>query len=372
MKALYKIPFDQKIISTFLEEEKDFLIGFLKLIEEIDGTNVNKKANDIISELKATLPENVEKIFPSKNSTIQIKALQTIANIFAMTFGKTKFDAVGLKTRWISLDDGYLGRVVEENYEIAILLYLVSAVYQSKALANVQTSLQYRYYHISSLSALLGSIEFIEKISPEQDSHYAKPFYQMLLLRKLEIEAEITKSEAFLARKQGDFDKASKLFAGAASYRFSMMNYELSEDSDTRVKILASTELGMSCFYLAVGFSNTGKSEEAYKYLLKARSYFENAAKLSEKNTELLEAANKRLDLVNPYIDRIKDTIDNEDIEIDLIPDPQPLMVYPVPEPILKPTSKSTELSRICSQCNAKIPWSDKCSECGEAIIPIE
>ncbi len=372
MKALYKIPFDPKMVSTYLEEEKDFLIGFLKLIEAIDETSANQKTLKIISELKTTLPEYVEQIFPSKNSSNQIKALQTISNIFATNFGKTKFEAVGLKTRWISLDNGYLGRVVEENYEIAILLYLVSAVYQSRAISNVQTSLQYRYYHISSLAALLSAIEFIEKLSPDQEDHYARPFYQMLLLRKLEIEAEITKSEAFLARKQGNFDKASKLFAGAASYKFAMMNFDLPEESDTRVKILASTELGMSCFYIAVGLSNQSESEKAYMYLLKARSYFENAAKLSENNTELLEAANKRLDLVNPYIDRIKDTIEEKEIEIDKIPDPQPLMIYPVPEPILTPTSKSTEILRICSQCNAKIPWADKCSECGEAIIPIE
>ena len=372
MKALYKIPFDQKIVNTFLEEEKDFLIGLLRLIEGIDETSVNKKATDVITTLKGTLPEYVEQIFPSKKPSSQIKSLQEIANIFASTFGKTKFETLGIKTRWIPLDNGYLGRVVEENYEIAILLYLVSAVYQSKAIENVQTSLQYRYYHISSLAALLGAIAFIEKITPDQEGHYAKPFYKMLLLRKLEIEAEITKSEAFLARKQGDFDKASKLFAGAASYRFSMMNFDLTEDSDTRVKILASTELGMSCFYIAVGFSNTGESEKAYKYLLKARSYFENAAKLSEINTELLDAANKRLDLVSPYIDRIKDTIEENDFEIEKIPDPQPLMVYPVPEPLLTPTSKVMELSRICSQCNAKIPWSDKCSKCGEVILPFE
>ena len=36
---------------------------------------------EIISELKTTLPEYVEQIFPSKNSSNQIKALQTISNI---------------------------------------------------------------------------------------------------------------------------------------------------------------------------------------------------------------------------------------------------------------------------------------------------
>ncbi|MHA1505101.1 MAG: hypothetical protein ACTSPT_07930, partial [Candidatus Heimdallarchaeota archaeon] len=110
----------------------------------------------------------------------------------------------------------------------------------------------------------------------------------------------------------------------------------------------------------------------AYLYLLKARSYFTNAAKLSENNTELLEAANKRLDLVNPYIDRIKDSIETIDPDIENIPDPQPIMLHPDPEPILSPSSLLDGIHQICSNCLKKVQWSEKCSECGKKIIPVE
>jgi len=251
------------------------------------------------------------------------------------------------------------------------LLYLIAAIYQTRGNAHVQTSQQYRYYYISSLSALKGAIAFMEQLAPSEE-HYAYPFYQLLLLRKLEIEAEITKAEAFIARKKGDFDKASKLFAGAASFRFSMMNYDLPNESDNRVKIYASTELGMACFYIAVGHSNLNESQQAYSYLLKAKSYFENAAKLSENNTELLEAANKRLDLVNPYIDRIQATIETGEIKLEEIADPQPLMVHPEPDPLFAPNDKTEGQFRICSNCIKKVIWADKCSECGENIIPFD
>ncbi|HUU79583.1 MAG TPA: hypothetical protein VMX55_14650 [candidate division Zixibacteria bacterium] len=370
MEALYKIPLEPKSISLFLEEEKDFLIGLLQLLGEINEGELNEKTKLALTQLKEKLPEFVERIFPPKDFTSQIIALQSIAQILSQTVGKTKFSKIGVRKKWISIGNGYLGRIVDEQYEIAILLYLVAAVYQTRALAKVQTSPQYRYYHISSLAALLSAIEYIEQLNPDLEEHYAKPFYQMLQLRKLEVAAEVTKSEAFLARKQGDFEKASKLFAGAASYRFSMMNFDLPEDSDNRVKIFASTELGMACFYVAVGLSNKSESEQAYYYLLKAKGYFENATKLSENNTELLEAANKRLDLVNPYIDRIKDTIEEKPVELEKIPDPQPLMVHIEPKPIMNP--KDEEIMRICSNCTSKIKWTDKCPECGEHIIPLE
>jgi hypothetical protein len=151
-----------------------------------------------------------------------------------------------------------------------------------------------------------------------------------------------------------------------------MMSFELPESSDNRVKIYASTELGMACFYIAVGLSNKNELENAYLYLLKARSYFTNAAQLSEKNTELLEAANKRLDLVNPYIDRIKDSIETIDHEIENIPDPQPIMLHPDPEPILSPNSMLEGIHQICSNCLKKVLWSEKCPECGEKIIHVE
>ena len=370
MKALYKIPLEQKLVSIFLEDEKDFLIGLLQLLEEINQEKMNEKTLMILKQLKEQLPEYVEKIFPSKNPENQVIALQTIAQTLSQTLGKNNLSKIGINKRWVSLGNGYLGRLVEESYEIAILLYLVSAVYQTRALAKVQTSDQYRYYHISALAALKSAIEFTENLDIDQDGHYAKPFYEMLQLRKLEVAAEITKSEAFLARKKGNFEKASQLFAGAASFRFSMMNYDLPEESDNRVKIFASTELGMACFYIAVGLSNKGESEKAYHYLLKAKSYFENATKLSENNTELLEAANKRLDLVNPYIDRIKDTIEETKVELEQIPDPQPLMIHFKPESIL--TNKDEVIKRICSNCLAKINWTDKCPECNEKIIPLE
>jgi hypothetical protein len=248
---------------------------------------------------------------------------------------------------------------------------LISAVYQVRAFENVQTSPQYRYYHISALSAIKGAIEYMDKLSPNPEL-YTYPFYQMLQLRKLEIQAEITKAEAFIERKKGDFEKASKLFAGAASFRFSMMSFDLPENSDKRVKIYASTELGMACFYIAVGLSNKNENENAYLYLLKAKSYFDNAAKLSETNTELLEAANKRLDLVNPYIDRIKNSIETINAEIENIPDPQPIMVHPDPEPIISPSNLVDGIHRICSNCLKMVPWADKCQDCGKKIIPIE
>ncbi|MBK5113424.1 MAG: hypothetical protein KGD59_05735 [Candidatus Heimdallarchaeota archaeon] len=371
MNILYKIPLEAKDITQFLEEEKNFLIGFLGLLEGLDITGLSKKNTDIITELKETFVSEVDKIFPAKNPQNQIQALLTLARIQSKSFSKAKIEDLGITNRWVLLTDGYLGSFVEGDYETAILLYLISAIYQTRGNAHVQTSPQYRYYHISSLSALKGAILFMENLAPEEE-HYAYPFYQLLLLRKLEIEAEVTKAEAFIARKKGDFNKASKLFAGAASFRFSMMNYDLPSESDNRVKIYASTELGMACFYIAVGYSNLNESQQAYSYLLKAKSYFENAAKLSESNTELLEAANKRLDLVNPYIDRIQATIEPEEVKIDEIADPQPLMVHPDPEPLFAPNDKSEGQLRICSNCIKKIVWADICTECGENIIPFE
>ena len=371
MEALYKIPLNPKSVSNYLEEEKYFLKGLLSMFSNLDQASLNKKSIDIITYFQENLPDAIERIFPNKDPANQIQSLQKIAKVLSQKLGKTKLMDLGINSPWMELDNGYLGKIVDTEYEIAILLYLVAAVYQTRALANVQTSPQYRYYHISSLSALLAALSFIEKLSPDQENHYANPFYQMLQLRKLEVEAEITKSEAFIARKQGDFDKASKLFAGAASFRFSMMNFDLPEESDNRVKIFASTELGMACFYIAVGLSNKGETDNAYAYLLKAKSYFENSAKLSENNTELLEAANKRLDLVNPYIDRIEDSIENPPEDIETIPDPQPIMVHPEPKPILALKDDSEAIFRICSNCHSKIEWNDKCSECNEAIIPI-
>ena len=371
MNILYKIPLEAKDLTQFLEEEKNFLIGFLKLLEEVDTSGLSKKNTDIISQLKDILLAEVDKIFPSKNPQNQIQALLSLARNLAKSFSKAKIEDLGIANRWVLLTDGYLGSFVEKDYEIAILLYLISAIYQTRALAYVQTSPQYRYYHISSLSALKGAILFMESLAP-QEEHYSFPFYNLLLLRKLEVEAEVTKSEAFIARKQGDFNRASKLFAGAASFRFSMMSYELPSESDNRVKIYASTELGMACFYIAVGHSNLNESQQAYSYLLKAKSYFENAAKLSEDNTELLEAANKRLELVNPYINRIQDTIETEDVTIEDIDDPQPLMIHPDPEPLFAPNDKTEGPLRICSNCVKKVIWADVCSECGETIIPFE
>ncbi len=371
MKILYKIPLDTKNLSNFLEDEKNFLIGFLGKLEEVNTERLAKKSADLLIKLKEELPSEIEMIFPLKNPKNQIQSLLSIAQSFTTAFKKAKLKDLGITSKWVLLSNGYLGSFVEEDYEITILLYLIAAIYQSRALANVQTSPQYRYYYISALSALLGAIEFMDRLSPDSE-HYAYAFYQMLLMRKLELEAEITKSEAFIARKMGDFDRAAKLFAGAASYRFSMMSYNLPSDSDNKVKIYASTELGMACFYIAVGLTNVNDSKKAYPYLLKARSYFENAAKLSEDNTDLLESANKRLELVNPYIDRIKDTIEQSEIKIEDIPDPQPLMVHPEPKPILSPNDTTLEQTLICSSCIKKIPWTDVCPECKENIIPIE
>ncbi|MHA1186815.1 MAG: hypothetical protein ACTSSK_08065 [Candidatus Heimdallarchaeota archaeon] len=371
MDVLFKIPIEAKAISTFLEEEQNYLRGLLQFFDEENISTLRKADQEIVLSIKETLITELEQIYPLKDPQKQIIALTTIADKLAKSFKKTNWKKLNLFSKWVALTNGYMGRTVDEEYEIAILLYLISAIYQIRALETVQTSHQYRYYHISALSAIKGALDYMDKISPNQDS-YGYPFYQMLQIRKLEIQAEITKAEAFIERKKGDFERASKLFAGAASFRFAMMSFELPESSDNRVKIYASTELGMACFYIAVGMSNKNELENAYLYLLKARSYFTNAAKLSENNTELLEAANKRLDLVNPYIDRIKDSIETIDPDIENIPDPQPIMLHPDPEPILSPSSLLDGIHQICSNCLKKVQWSEKCSECGKKIIPVE
>ena len=372
MSSLFKTPLEIKDVNNFLEEEKNFLRGLIETLNAIKLDQIAKKYIDLINELQMKLPLLIDKIFPLKDTQNQIQSLLSIAKIFAKTFSLAKLNDIGIKSKWILLKDGYLGSIVDENYEIAILLYLISAVYQTKAITNVQTSLEYRYYYISALSALKSALAFMEKYAPTQEN-YAFQFLQMLQLRKLEIEAEVTKAEAFIARKKGDFEVASKLFAGAASFRFSMMNFDLSMESENRLKIYASAELGMACFYIAVGLSNTNQLEQANYYLLKAKSYFENAAKLSENNTELLEAANRRLDLVNPYIDRIKGSIEKiNPKKVEEISDPQPIILHPDPEMLFSPGEKDDELYRICSNCFKKIPWINECPKCKEPVIPIE
>jgi len=369
MSYLYKVPLELKDINNYLEEEQNFLRGFVKQVEDIKESKTTN--SEAINEILTKLPSLIDIIFPMKEPAKQIQALQKIARILANIFNKTKLKQLGIKNKWILLNNGYLGRFVDEDYEVAILLYLVAAVYQANALKYVQTSLHYRYFFISAYAAIKSSLLFIQRLKPKPES-YAYPFYQMLQLRKLEIEAELTKAEAFIARKQGNFERAAKLFAGAASYRFSMMNFDLPEVSDTRVKIFASTELGMACFYVAVGYSNSNQLNESHYYLLKAKNYFENAAKLSEFNKELLEAANKRLDLVNPYIDRVIKELGDEKKSIEEIPDPQPLMKHPEPEALFKPGEESLEPTIVCSNCIARIPWNEKCVECKEVIIHIE
>ncbi|NHK32150.1 MAG: hypothetical protein FK730_12405 [Asgard group archaeon] len=371
MSILNKVPLESFDVSKFLEEEQEFLKGFLEQLEKIDSNKLTVKRKELIESLLKELPTEIDKIFPMKSPEDQIQALMSIGKILSRTFAKVNFDQIGLQNKWVLLKNGYLGRFVEEDYEIAIILYLISAIYQTLALKNVQTSSQYRYFFISSLSALKGAISFMDRLSPNEE-HYAYPFYQSLQLRKLEVDAEITKSEAFIARKKGDFETASKLFAGAASYRFSMMSFDLPYKSDNQIKIYASTELGMACFYIAVGLSNVNELEKSYYYLLKAKSYFENATKLSENDTELLEAANKRLDLVNPYIDRIKDSLENINKNVEEIPDPQPIMIHSEPDPLFFPGDKTEGHVKICSSCYKKIDWVDKCPECGEKIIPLE
>lgn len=364
-----KIPLEAKTINYYLEEEKDFLIGLVQLLETIEEDSLKEKKKEVINEFKEHLPGFIEKIFPSKNPNNQIYSLQKIARLFQKNFKELNLKDLGITSNWISLDKGFLGRIVEEDYEIAILLYLISAVYILRATTFVQTSPEYHYYHVSALAALYSALEFMEQLKSKVDNHYSIPFKKMLELRKLEVKAELTKAEAFKARKQGDFEGASKLFAGAASYRFSMMNFELDAETDNRMKILASTELGMACFYIAVGEQNKGNLTNAYLYLLKAKNYFENAAMLSEHNTELLEQANKRLDLVNPYIDRLKDSIEEIPSEAEQIPDPQPTMVHTEPEPLFTLKEQSEEAMLICSSCNEKISWSEKCSKCNKKII---
>jgi hypothetical protein len=371
MSSQIEVPLNITSVSKYLKEEQEFLKGFIGKLEQIDSGKLTEKRAELVKKLVEQLPLEIDKIFPMKTPEKQIQALLLIAKELDEVFSKNKLKQLGIQNKWIPLDDGYLGSFVDEKQEIAIILYLITLIYQTLALKFVQTSPEYRYYFISALSSLEGSIAFLEKLDPDEE-HAAYPFYQTLLLRKLEIEAEITKTEAFIARKKGDFESASKYFAGAASYRFDMMNYNLSPDSDNQVKIYASTELGMACLYLSRWYENTNETEQSYYYVLKARSYFENAAKLSENNTDLLESANKRLELVNPYIERIKTSLENIEKTIETIPDPQPLTSQIEITPLFYPGDKEKGLLRTCSNCHKRIIWADKCSECNKKIIPFE
>ncbi|MEA2071331.1 MAG: hypothetical protein U9O98_08575 [Asgard group archaeon] len=374
MRLHISIPLEKNELLMHLEKEQNFLRGLFTYLIESNNKSTNRDTQD----QQATLPENIvqaqseiDKIYPLKAPAQQIKALQKLAIIFHHDYEELEISQIKKHIRWIELNDGYIGRIMERDFEIAILLFLVGNIYQNRALESVQTSPEYRYYHISALAAIKAAKAYLKQIILEEGSFQAR-FAEIIELKNLEIKAEITKSEAFLARKNGNFERAAKLFAGASSYRFTMMNYDLEESITNKLKIYASTELGMACFYLAVGLSNKKNHEKAYAYLLKAQNYFENTVKLSEGEKTLLEAANKRLELVKPYIERLSDENEDKDISLNKISDPQPLMVHPDPEAILLPTSKEMEIFRICSNCHQKISWAEKCPECKKVITPIK
>ena len=179
MDILFKIPIEAKTISTFLEEEQNYLRGLLQFFDEENVSSLRKTDQEIVLSIKETLITEIEQIYPLKDPQKQIIALTTIADKLAKSFKKTNWKKLNLFSKWIALTNGYMGRTVDEEYEIAILLYLISAIYQIRALETVQTSHQYRYYHISALSAIKGAIDYMDKISPNQDS-YGYTFYQML------------------------------------------------------------------------------------------------------------------------------------------------------------------------------------------------
>ena len=70
--------------------------------------------------------------------------------------------------------------------------------------------------------------------------------------------------------------------------------------------------------------------------------------------------------------DQAPDTTETEDVKIEEVADPQPLMVHPDPEPLFTPNDKTEGQYRICSNCIKKVVWADVCTECGEKIIPFE
>ena len=75
MEALLKIPLDSRTVSNYLEFEKDFLKGLLQQFEEINEENLKGKKGAVILEIKQNLPELVEKIFPLKDMSTQVKVL---------------------------------------------------------------------------------------------------------------------------------------------------------------------------------------------------------------------------------------------------------------------------------------------------------
>jgi hypothetical protein len=371
MNNLCVIPFTGKLLNHYLEDEKYFLKGLFSRMKERLSQNEGKNPDKKILELLEILLEKSELILPIKNTERQIRNLQEIAKELTVLFSKVKLSSLDMSDIWIPLVNGFLGKVVNEKNEIAIILYLISAIYQNLAQNYVQTSIEYRYYHVSAFSAIKGALNLV-KNAKNNSQGFQEEFKEMLVFRELEIKAELVKSGAFLARKKGDFEQAAKLFAGAASFRFSMMNYDISDKTLNQLKFLASTELGMACFYLAVGLTNKDEQKQAELYLFKAKSYFKNTVKLSANDKDLLEAANKRLELVNPYIDRVKKDSEIDKKAFEKLQDPQPLLNHPNPPPLFTMDDRNKEISRICSNCFKKIPWEDKCSECGEELIPIK
>lgn len=369
VNILCKVPLTAPDIYDYLAAEQQFLQSLLNSLKE-KNNNSQSSVNESLLSLMEEAPPLVKQLAPTEPPENQIKALLELANHLIRTFTSVKFKEMELED-WFLLAEGFLGKKVEEDYEIAILFYLVAIIYQWLAKDLAPTSRNYRYYTLNSLAALKSSKAFIDALS-FNEGDYAALFKELLEVRLLEVEAEIVRSEAFQARQKGDFERASKLYAGVAANRFSMMNYDLPEDSDNRVKIFASTELGMACFYIAVGLTNLNKSEKAYLYLLKSKSYFENSVKLAKTEEELLKAAEKRLSLVNSSIGKIKSKIKgvNKD-DLAKIADPQPLVDYPKPAPLVIPKDRPSQIFLICPDCLTKTPWKAKCSKCGEQL-PIE
>ncbi|MBD3191732.1 MAG: hypothetical protein GF308_13880 [Candidatus Heimdallarchaeota archaeon] len=370
MNILCKVPLTALDIYDYLAAEQQFLQSLVTSLKE-KNNNSQSSIQESLSRLIEEVPLVLTQLAPTEAPENQIKALLELANHFIRTFASVKFNEVDLDD-WFLLAEGFLGKKVEEDYEIAILFYLAGIIYQWLAKDLPPTSNTYRFYTLNSLAALKSAKAFMDRLSLNEEN-YANLFKELLEVRLLEVEAEMVRSEAFKARQKGDFERASKLYAGVAANRFSMMNYDLPENSDNRVKIFASTELGMACFYIAVGLTNLNETEKAYLYLLKSKSYFENSVKLAKTEEELLKAAEKRLALVNSSIEKIKLKIkafNKKDLET--IADPQPLIDYPKPDPLLTPGDSPDQIFLICPECLTKSPWSDKCSECSGQLLPIE
>ena len=94
MDVLFKIPIEAKAISTFLEEEQNYLRGLLQFFDEENISTLRKADQEIVLSIKETLISEMEQIYPLKDPQKQIIALTTIADKLAKSFKKTNWKKV--------------------------------------------------------------------------------------------------------------------------------------------------------------------------------------------------------------------------------------------------------------------------------------